>query len=133
LVAVCCSRASLSERLSPSFSVFRSANGPALVAAWLTAAPHSSQNLAPDRFSCWHRRHCMPPSGCGPVKVRTASGDASCCWSPGSTAGKSVLTPHHVQNYLSILRRHQPPKHHPTRTRHREQVAIPGWLCGVGG
>jgi len=34
---------------------------------------------------------------------------------------------------LSILRRDPPPKHHPTRTRHREQVAIPRGLRGVCG
>jgi hypothetical protein len=34
---------------------------------------------------------------------------------------------------VSILWRHPPLKHHPTRARHREQIAIPGWWGGVGG
>jgi hypothetical protein len=34
---------------------------------------------------------------------------------------------------LSVQGRHPPPKHHPTRTRHCEQIAIPRRLRGVGG
>jgi hypothetical protein len=34
---------------------------------------------------------------------------------------------------VSILRRDPPLEHHPTRSRHREQVAIPRWSGGVGG
>jgi len=34
---------------------------------------------------------------------------------------------------VSILRRHPPCKYHPTRARHREQIAIPRGLGGVGG
>jgi hypothetical protein len=34
---------------------------------------------------------------------------------------------------VSVLRRDPPPKPHPTRTRHCEQVAIPDGLRGVAG
>ena|SRR6266700_2209548 len=34
---------------------------------------------------------------------------------------------------VSILGRDPPPKHHPTRTRYREQIAIPRGLQGVSG
>jgi hypothetical protein len=34
---------------------------------------------------------------------------------------------------VSMLRRDPPPKHHPTRTRHREPIAIPRGLGGVAG
>ena len=34
---------------------------------------------------------------------------------------------------VGFYRRHPPLKHHPTRARHREQIAIPGWFGGVGG
>jgi hypothetical protein len=37
------------------------------------------------------------------------------------------------QIQLGILRRHPPLKRDPTRTRHREQIAIPRRLRGVGG
>jgi hypothetical protein len=31
---------------------------------------HSSQNFAPERFSCWHRGHFIQPSRARPVTVR---------------------------------------------------------------
>ena len=34
---------------------------------------------------------------------------------------------------VRILRRHPSLKHHPTRARHGEQIAIPRGLLGVGG
>jgi hypothetical protein len=36
---------------------------------------HSSQNFAPERFSCWHRGHCISPPESGPVEVGTAGRD----------------------------------------------------------
>jgi len=49
--------------------------------------PHSSQNLAPDRFSCWHRRHCIlrPPSGSESGTCRT--GGESLVWRTGRGQG----------------------------------------------
>src|SRR5215813_9589021 len=59
-VAACWSRASLKERSS-------SAQGDdgSLLLGSLKGVPHSSQNFATARFSCWHRGHVMPepPSG----------------------------------------------------------------------
>src|SRR5262245_40228759 len=60
-VAVCCSRASIAERCTSAYDG----------AGWVFASgcwrgvPHSSQNLAATRFSCWQRGHVMPepPSG----------------------------------------------------------------------
>jgi len=54
-VAVCCSNASIRERCKSSYG----GAGWALPSGRRRGVPHSSQNLAPARFSCWHRGHVM--------------------------------------------------------------------------
>ena len=34
---------------------------------------------------------------------------------------------------VGFFRRDPPLKYHPTRARHREQIAVPGWRGGVAG
>jgi len=46
---------------------------------------------------------------------------------------RSVQPGRSEQVHLSIPGRNPPLEHHPTRTRHREQVAVPGWRGGVCG
>jgi hypothetical protein len=82
LVAVCCSSASTSSRSRarscPSASVrarcwsLCEAAGEPLGLVLSNGVPHSRQNLACEGFSCWHRGHCMPPSG-----VRAGKGQNS--------------------------------------------------------
>src|SRR5262249_35366177 len=66
-VAVCCSRASVSKRCRSAYDC----EGWELLKEGRRGVPHSPQNLCAAGLSCWHRGHCMPPSECGPVKVRT--------------------------------------------------------------
>jgi hypothetical protein len=70
-VAVCCSRDSLRARARCSTSRSRSAcdaPGDTLALVRWRSLPHSSQNLACGRFSCWHRGHAsrrLPASRAG--------------------------------------------------------------------
>src|SRR5262245_8377439 len=57
LVAVCCARDSVRERLRVSTSVVRCAFDPVGGLAPLRGLAQSSQNFAVGRFSCWHRGH----------------------------------------------------------------------------
>ncbi len=73
--------------------------------------------------------HCRvekgPPSDCAnrPTTVRPAN------WA----ILDGLVQPNRPERIQrGILRRHPPPKHHPTLTRHLEQVAIPCRLRGVG-
>src|SRR5215470_1673130 len=56
LVAVCCSCASVKERCKSAYG----GAGWALPSGCRKGVPHSSQNFAAARFSCWHRGHVMP-------------------------------------------------------------------------
>src|SRR5215831_1672513 len=53
-VAACWSRASLKERSSST-----QGDDGSLLLGSLKGVPHSSQNFAAARFSCWHRGHVM--------------------------------------------------------------------------
>src|SRR5215470_5423100 len=66
-VAVCCSRASLSERCKAAYD----GAGWALPPSRRRGALHSSQNFAAARFSCWHRGHVMPEPPSGRVGERS--------------------------------------------------------------
>jgi hypothetical protein len=46
---------------------------------------------------------------------------------------RSVQPGRSEQVHLSIPGRNPPLKHHPTRARHGKQMAVLGWLGGVGG
>ena len=74
-VAVCCSRASVSARSEASTSAIdpRSPTG----GTGREGLPHSSQNFACGRFSCWHRGHRIPSVS----RVRIVSGQ------PGTRRG----------------------------------------------
>ena len=79
-MAVCCSSASVNARLRRSTSLVGSAYDGAVGLAPLKGLPHSSQNFACGRFSCWHRGHRIPSvsrvrivSACQGLRV-TASG-----------------------------------------------------------
>src|SRR5207249_9926165 len=56
-------------------------------------APHSSQNLAPDRFSCWHRGHCIPPSGVWVGEDRDSRPSLDCRRPGGQLPGISSSPP----------------------------------------
>ena len=64
-VAVCCSSASLRALV---ISAYDGAGGPLGVA--VRGVPHSPQNFACGRFSCWHRGHRIPSVS----RVRIVSG-----------------------------------------------------------
>src|SRR2546422_11779638 len=59
LVAVCWVSDSARELCTSAYD----GAGWVLAEECLRGVPHSSQNLASGRFSCWHRGHCIPPSG----------------------------------------------------------------------
>jgi len=64
----------------------------------------------------------------------TGYGERACvgkCWPRLVDLGRLVQSSEVKKPRVGLFPRHPPAKHHPTRIRHREQVAIPRGLCGA--